>query len=281
MRLAADRVIADAPCPAAPLKAAPRHERLRRVFGELVGRLLRPRFWLTRVIRRIPFTGYRDALWYVDTRGEQVVALTLDDGPDHELTPLVLSTLKKHNAKATFFLLGEAAQRNEDVVDQIAAQGHELGNHTCIDESSAGLSEHDLRQKLSSTHNVLSRGNRQVRLFRPGGGRLGWRGRVATVAEKHKDYQCVLGSVYPNDVRIWSDSVIVKDVLRRVRPGGIIILHEGEDHPGQPPRGRVVAILEQVLEGLRDYRIVTVSQLLAAGDGDAHRPVRADAFPDS
>jgi peptidoglycan/xylan/chitin deacetylase (PgdA/CDA1 family) len=153
------------------------------------------------MLRRLPF--FRHALFYVETT-ERVVALTLDDGPDSELTQCVLKTLEKHNAHATFFLLGEAAQRNRDIVDQIATQGHELGNHTCIDESSDGLSEHDLRQTLSKTHTVLTRGGRPVRLFRPGGGWLGWRGQVAIIAQDQHDYRCVLGSVYPNDVRIWS-----------------------------------------------------------------------------
>lgn len=78
----------------------------------------------------------------------------------------------------------------------------------------------------------------------------------------------MLGSVYPNDVRVYSDANVIKDVLKRVRKGGIIILHEGEGRPDQPPRARIVDILEQVLSELRrrGYRVVTVSELLAAQD---------------
>jgi peptidoglycan/xylan/chitin deacetylase (PgdA/CDA1 family) len=95
---------------------------------------------MVKVIARLPFFHLRDVLFYVDTR-ECVVALTLDDGPDRELTPRVLRKLEEHDSKATFFLLGEAAKRNPRAIEEIAAQGHELGNHTWRDESSASLPE--------------------------------------------------------------------------------------------------------------------------------------------
>lgn len=238
----------------------PRHS----VLDEITGRLLRPPFWLVKVLSQLPLFQLRRVLFYVETN-DPVVALTLDDGPAHELTEHVLKTLKDHDAKATFFLLGEAASRNQDVIQAIADQGHELGNHTWLDEGSASLPEADLREKLRATHELLTRGDRPVRLFRPGGGWLGWRGNVVTIAKAQHGYRCVLGSVYPNDVRIRSDSIIVKDVLRRIRKGGIIILHEGEGKPCQPSRTRVVGILEAVLPELRrrGLSVVTVSELLA------------------
>ena len=241
--------------------------RPRTVIREFTGRLFRPPLWLIKVLRWIPFLGLRKATICVDNVGH-AVALTLDDGPDQDLTPRVLETLGKHKVHATFFLLGKAAGCDENIVAEIAARGHELANHTWEDESSAKLSGDELRDRLARTHSVLAQTGSPIHLFRPGGGKLGWFGRVADIAaEPPMEYQCVLGSVYPNDVRIGSDDAVVRYVLKRVHDGAIIILHEGSSRSGQPPRSRVVDVLERVLPELqRKYTFMTVSQLLAAGE---------------
>lgn len=63
-------------------------------------------------------------------RDRKVVALTFDDGPDPVRTPALLDVLAEANAPATFFLLGDAVEMHPDVVTRMAAEGHELGNHT-------------------------------------------------------------------------------------------------------------------------------------------------------
>jgi peptidoglycan/xylan/chitin deacetylase (PgdA/CDA1 family) len=242
--------------------------RPRIVIREVTGRLFRPPLWLIKALRWTPFLGLRKATIYVKNAG-QAVALTLDDGPDPDLTPRVLRTLRDHEVRATFFLLGRAARCDEDIVAQIAAEGHELANHTWEDESSARLMDDELRDRLTRTHSVLTRGGSTILLFRPGGGKMGWRGRVADVAaEPPLSYTCVLGSVYPNDVRIESIDTVVRYVLKRVHDGAIIILHEGSGRAGQPPRGQIIEVLERILPELkhRKYKLLTVSELLAAGD---------------
>ena len=69
----------------------------------------------------------------------------------------------------------------------------------------------------------------------------------------------VLASIYPNDLRVRSDRLLVNDVLRHARPGAIVVLHEGT-----PERRRVVSVLESLLSqlGHRGYRFVTLSELL-------------------
>jgi peptidoglycan/xylan/chitin deacetylase (PgdA/CDA1 family) len=247
--------------------------RSRTVVRELTGRLLRPPLWLIKALRWIPFLGLRKALIYVENAGH-AVALTLDDGPDPELTPRVLQTLREHRVRATFFLLGRAARCDEDIIAEIAAQGHELANHTWEDENSAKLTDAELKDRLARTHSVLAAAGAPVRLFRPGGGKLGWFGRVADVAAQPPlHYPCVLASVYPNDVRIGSDDAVVRYVLKHVHDGAIIVLHEGADRSGQPPRGRVVNVLERVLPVLeqRRYNVMTVSDLLTASERERDR----------
>jgi peptidoglycan/xylan/chitin deacetylase (PgdA/CDA1 family) len=224
-------------------------------LGEVAARLLRPPHWILWVVGSIPLFRLSDVYFFVKTE-EPLVALTLDDGPDRVVTPSVLDVLAKHNARATFFLLGERAACNEELLQRIVAEGHELGNHTWYDERSASLSRERLDESLSDTGQVLEKFG-EVALFRPGGGSLGWGG-VVTTAKAH-GYTCVLGSVYPHDVRVRSTSFIVRDVVKRARSGSIIILHEGKRD-----RARVAVILDEVLGRLGDrgFRVTTASDLL-------------------
>ena len=171
----------------------------------------------------------------------------------------MLDVLSQHQTLATFFLLGSSAELNPAVVRRIAAEGHELGNHTWEDECSARVPRRQLAESVSRTHRVLAKFG-PVRLFRPG---AGWTTpKVLAVARSH-GYRCVLGSVYPQDVHMRSNHRIVNEVLHRVRPGAIIVLHEGTSE-----RARVVPILEAVLQELRRraYRVTTVSDLLSSSD---------------
>src|SRR6476646_3328751 len=62
-------------------------------------------------------------------RVRREVALTFDDGPDPEYTPQLLDLLKKHNVKATFFVLGQKAELNPDIILRIHEEGHQIGIH--------------------------------------------------------------------------------------------------------------------------------------------------------
>lgn len=87
-------------------------------------------------------------------------------------------------------------------------------------------------------------------------------------------YRYALGSVYPNDAHIGWGAYVAWDVLARVRPGAIVVLHEGAG------RDRVVPVLERVLPALaaREYAVTTASELIRAGDTRA-RPGGVGAAP--
>jgi peptidoglycan/xylan/chitin deacetylase (PgdA/CDA1 family) len=68
--------------------------------------------------------------WRRGPTGRRRVALTFDDGPDPEATPRLLRLLEQRDVRATFFLIGERAARHPQLVQAIAAGGHEVGNHT-------------------------------------------------------------------------------------------------------------------------------------------------------
>lgn len=63
-------------------------------------------------------------------KNRPLVAITFDDGPDSEMTPRILEVLRKHSAKATFFLIGEKCEKFPEIVQKIVADGHLIGNHT-------------------------------------------------------------------------------------------------------------------------------------------------------
>ncbi|AIE79150.1 Peptidoglycan N-acetylglucosamine deacetylase [Bacillus cereus] len=85
------------------------------------------------------------------------VALTFDDGPDLEFTPKILDKLKQYNVKATFFLLGENAEKFPNVVKRIANEGHIIGNHTFSHPNLAKVNDAEYRNQIIKTEEILNR----------------------------------------------------------------------------------------------------------------------------
>jgi peptidoglycan-N-acetylglucosamine deacetylase len=212
-----------------------------------------PPFGVVRLVARLA----PDVTFHVDT-DEPLVALSFDDGPHPATTPLVLDALERHGARATFFAVGELAERHPELVRRIAAEGHELGNHTWRVERSASLAPAELEAGIGRTQALLE-GVAPVRLMRPGSG---WFNRRLLDTVAAHGLRCVLGSIYPQDPWVPSKRFIIRYVTARARPGAIVILHEGT-----PARARVGEILDAVLPAIaaRGLRVTTVSELLEAG----------------
>jgi peptidoglycan/xylan/chitin deacetylase (PgdA/CDA1 family) len=108
----------------------------------------------------------RKICWRV-SRPEPLVAITFDDGPNTEETPLVLDILETWHAPATFFLQGNHVEQHPETVQRIARAGHEIGNH------GYDHSKRDLRRQVQQCDRALQRLGITTRLFRPPGGALG------------------------------------------------------------------------------------------------------------
>jgi len=187
----------------------------------------------------------------------RVVALTVDDGPDAATTPMILAELQRHRARATFFMIAERVQGREHLMQQLVAAGHEVGNHFTQDRASIRLSTGDFARDLERAHRVLAPYG-PVRWARPGSG---WYSQVMIATMARQGYRCALGSVYPYDATIASATFSRWHILRNVRPGAILVLHDGG------ARGRRTArVLRSVLPELhrRGFRVVTLSELIAA-----------------
>jgi peptidoglycan/xylan/chitin deacetylase (PgdA/CDA1 family) len=87
-----------------------------------------------------------------------LVALSFDDGPHEVLTPQVLEILERYGATATFFLIGERAERHPELVERIRAAGHEIGNHCWRDGSVLGHSEARFEEELERTETAIGLG---------------------------------------------------------------------------------------------------------------------------
>ena len=86
----------------------------------------------------------------------KTIALTFDDGPDPAWTPAVLDALKKHGAKATFFVVGSKVAKYPELARRIVAEGHELGSHTYTHAELAAVPGWRLRLELSLTQKALA-----------------------------------------------------------------------------------------------------------------------------
>jgi peptidoglycan-N-acetylglucosamine deacetylase len=186
-----------------------------------------------------------------------LVALSFDDGPNPVFTPQVLDILRQHQAKATFFLIGERASRHPELVARIKAEGHEAGNHYYMNGSTLLHSDAQFLRYLQQTENAIGP-MQEPKLFRaPGGVAWPWQLRLA----RAQGYTCVLGSAYPHDPGhppVWYITWLVE---KNLRPGTIVILHDGIADPT-----RSIRALPQILdEGhRRGFTFVSIGELMRA-----------------
>ncbi len=182
------------------------------------------------------------------------VALTIDDGPSAS-TRAILGVLREHGARASFFVIGEHLARDEDAARAIVAQGSEIGHHMMTGEPSIRLADGEFVRQFDRM-DALTAGLRTSKLFRPGSG---WFDAEMVEAVERRGYRLVLGSIYPFDAQIASVPFASWYILQQVRPGAIIVLHEGSG------RGRRTAeILRGILPELdrQGYEVTTVTELL-------------------
>lgn len=192
------------------------------------------------------------------------VALTFDDGPDRRFTPQVLDVLKKHNVKATFFLMGSRVKELPEITKRIHDEGHSIGNHTYWHPKlfTEGLAR--MRWELTETDEVLER----TVGFRPKLFRAPYGGLNEALVEglRDMDLSVVGWDVDSLDWMQLSSEEVEKNVLSNVHPGSIILMHSG-GHWSQDLSGMVEA-LDQIIPKLHQdgIQFVTVSELLDIQD---------------
>jgi peptidoglycan/xylan/chitin deacetylase (PgdA/CDA1 family) len=202
--------------------------------------------------------------------GEPVVALTFDDGPHPLYTAQILDLLKEKEVRATFFVVGTHVRRCPDLARRIAAEGHEIGNHTY---SHANL----LRRDREKIYLEIARNNEIIKeitgvqpvFFRPPRGLYN---RAVLEACFELDLQLILWSVSAEDWIEPSAGDIARRVIKHARPGAIILFHDSGDFLRSEGgvRSNTVQALGTIIDRLsaQGYRFVTVSKMLELDENE-------------
>ena len=199
----------------------------------------------------------------------KTLALTFDDGPDPEWTPAILDILKEKKVPATFFIIGDHAEANPDLIQRMLDEGHEMGNHTFTHPDLSTEPEQAITLELNATQRLFQAlTGRSLRLFRP----PYISDAVPTdvdeiipieIAQK-LGYVTVTQQFDPYDWKQPGVDAIINRTIAQVQTtntadmGNIILLHDsGGD------RSQTVAALPGLIDRLRaqGYRFVLVSQL--------------------
>jgi peptidoglycan-N-acetylglucosamine deacetylase len=186
--------------------------------------------------------------------GKKQIAITFDDGPHPAYTPQLLDILKKYNAKATFFVVGEMAEKAPELVKAEIAAGHNVGNHTYHHVNLTKVPEEDVAVEIKACGDVLkSITGKAPHLFRPPGG--DYNKKVATVSEA-EGYIMVLWTDDLGDYASPGDKTIETRLLDRLSNGGIILIHDGIQ--------QTIDVLPQILEYLKKkgYETVTIDEMM-------------------
>lgn len=203
----------------------------------------------------------------VDT-DDRVLALTYDDGPHPEHTPLILDTLAEHGVSATFFVLAEPSQQHPDVIRRIVADGHEVALHGADHRSMLGMGDREAIDSVLRARDVVeSIGGVPVRLFRPPYGHH-TPGQAARA--RRAGLELVIWS---SDGLDWIDDTaerIAQRAWRSVFPGGILLLHDDRADPEtlrdgeQLPGFDKADVARRILHAAdrEDYAVMRVGELL-------------------
>ena len=209
----------------------------------------------------LPGNSFYGKVLYKGTTKEKLVALTFDDGPYPPYTEQILAVLKEKKVPATFFLVGENAKAHPDLVREEEAQGHLLGTHTYDHKDLLRLSGPDIRSELSAGVKIVEdiTGKRPIFVRPP----HGFKDFAVLEQVEALHLRAVNWSVLPKDWTKPGVDVIVHRVVYGVKPGSIVLLHDGDSPARKASRQQTVDALPTIIDQLREkgYIFVTVDKL--------------------
>jgi peptidoglycan/xylan/chitin deacetylase (PgdA/CDA1 family) len=180
---------------------------------------------------------------------EDHISITFDDGPHPEFTPQVLDLLKKHKAKATFFLIGKNAEKYPQLVLRMIDEGHTIGNHSYSHSKTFGFfSVEKITSELVQTDKILeSITSKKINLFRPP---FGVTNPNLKRALRRTGYHSIGWSKRSLDTTNISEKRIISKITSRLQKGDIILLHDSS--------AKSVAVLERLLLFLWSHELQSV-----------------------
>lgn len=174
------------------------------------------------------------------------IALTIDDGPDPEVTPRVLDLLDAHGARATFFCIGERAQRHPHIVEQMAARGHAVENHSQRHRHNFSLSAPGaLRREIEAGQRTLAdiTGTRPLFFRAPAGLRNPFLEPVLCDLDLHLASWTRRGF----DTRERDAGKVAQRLLHGLAPRDILLVHDGHAARGTDGEPVVLTVLPELL----------------------------------
>jgi peptidoglycan/xylan/chitin deacetylase (PgdA/CDA1 family) len=215
-------------------------------------------YWLfmspySQVFGRYPYHG---------GRGERVVALTFDDGPNEPYTSQIADHLSAHGIRGTFFQVGRCVERFPDTTARLRAAGHVVGNHSLAHAFHGYFVPGRFAREVARTQEILrARLGRTPALFRSP---WLWRQPMLLRAVRRHALQPVAG-VFCHAFEVFQPdaATIARRAVAKAKPGAILIFHDGFDARGGD-RAQTVRAVRLTTEELlrRGFRFVTVDELL-------------------
>lgn len=183
---------------------------------------------------------------------QKVIALTFDDGPKKGTTDIILEALKNYDAHATFFVLGNLAARNPQLIIEMAENGNDVGSHSWDHPLLTKLNNKDLLKQINQTNSLIKDiTGKEVSLFRPPYGAYDER-----VMDCLGDAKITLWDIDTEDWKYRNKDHIVQAVMSEASDGRIVLMHDIYKTSAEA----AVEIIQQLTA--QDYKIVSVSELL-------------------
>jgi peptidoglycan/xylan/chitin deacetylase (PgdA/CDA1 family) len=183
------------------------------------------------------------------------IAITFDDGPHPALTPTLLDLLARDKIRATFFCLGQAAERHPEILRRIISEGHEIGNHSWSHPDLTTLSDDAVRSELQRADlAIFQAAGVHPTLMRAPFGSL-TQTQCQWICGEFR-YKVILWSVDPHDWKETNPEVIARHIVRKTKPGSIILSHD--------IKPQTIAAMPAAIEALlaKGFKFATVSELL-------------------
>lgn len=196
--------------------------------------------------------------FYTGNQDEKVLYLTFDAGYENGNTPSILDALKKHNAPATFFVVGTYISSNPELITRMVSEGHVVGNHTYHHpDMSQMASKEEFEEELSSVENAYEQltGHKMEKYYRPPQGKYS---ESNLKMAKEMGYQTFFWSLayvdWYEDKQPTKDEAFEK-LIGRIHPGAIVLLHSTSKTNGE--------ILDELLTKWEEmgYRIEPLANL--------------------
>ncbi len=196
----------------------------------------------------------------------RAVALTFDDGPSPEWTPRVLDVLRKHQVKATFFMVGEAVERHPDIVRRIAKEGHTVGSHSWSHRIMPLLDAKTLGFEIDRASEALEKAlGFKSMYFRPPWGMYN---RRVLDELRARGYLTVLWSRSSQDWRNPGVDEIVRFSTHNPKLGELVLMHDGGNYPNalNMSRDQTVQALDRLIPALerQGFQFKTVDEMVRA-----------------